>query len=237
MPRLKLHATTLSFYCARLLAFVVCMTFWTLPITPQVTRQGNPNSGSIATSQINLLIAEAKAADTEEGDQQYARRLSDWYVSRRAGDAYITSFSHRLATADLMARHGKRKWIPESVIVQAFNSLMKQVTYPSSKLVQTNTNVVHRLRVTLSEVSPALSTVNSSSSECLPTEAVSLMIQLQLHNGSTEDPCPTTPDANGHLVQLACSENANILVFSYLHSHPASESVKIFDHVAKLFDM
>jgi len=220
MPRLKLHATTLSFYCARLLAFVVCMTFWTLPITPQVTRQGNPNSGSIATSQINLLIAEAKAADTEEGDQQYARRLSDWYVSRRAGDAYITSFSHRLATADLMARHGKRKWIPESVIVQAFNSLMKQVTYPSSKLVQTNTNVVHRLRVTLSEVSPALSTVNSSSSEW-----------------STEDPCPTTPDANGHLVQLACSENANILVFSYLHSHPASESVKIFDHVAKLFDM
>jgi hypothetical protein len=208
------------------------------PAAPQVPPQGERNPGSLSTSPGYALAAEAKAADTQEGNQKYARRLTEWFVPRKAGDAYVDAFSGRLSKADLMARRDERGWIPESVVVQAFNDLMEQTSGKSGKPLRTDTNVVHQLRLTISEVSPVLSAVKSNSSECLPTEAVSLLIQLLYRNGSLEDPCPPKPGPDGALAHQACDgPNATILMFRYCRSHSASDDEKLFDHVAKLFGM
>ena len=86
-------------------------------------------------------------------------------------------------------------------------------------------------------VSPALSTVNSNDSECLPGEAVDVMAQLVQHNGSLEDLCPPVPDATGRLVQRACDEkfNASVLISRYAQSHSAFRNAELFNHVAQLF--
>jgi len=222
------------------MAFVLALglVFLPLPVTSQVPPQGERNPGSGSTSPASALIAEAKAAGTQEGNQEYARRLTEWFVPRKTGDAYVDAFSSRLSKADLMARHDERGWIPESVIAQAFNDLMEQTSGKSGKPLRTDTNVVHQLRVTISEVSPALSAVKSISSECLPTEAISLRLQLLYRNGSLEDPCPPKPGPDGALVQHACvGPDATILMFRYSRSHSASDDEKLSDHVAKLFGM
>ena len=218
---------------------VLCITILSsAPVAPQVLLQGERNPGSQSTSPASALIAEAKAADTQEGNQKYARRLTEWFVSRKTGDAYVDAYSRRLSKADLMARHDERRWIPESVVAQAFNDLMEQTGRKSGKPLRTDTNIVHQLRVTISEAFPVLSTVKSNSSECLPTEAVSLLIQLLYRNGSLEDPCPPKPGPDGALVQQACDgPDATLLMFQYSRSHSASDDGKLFDHVAKLFGM
>jgi len=187
---------------------------------------------------VTEIIAEAKAADSPEGNYKYARHLTDWFVTKQSGDAYLDAFSERLTKADLMARHRELEWISESTVVQAYNYLLKQIGGHPNNPPQANVNTVHQLRITLSEVSPAFSTVNSNNSECLPTEAVQLMIQLLEHNGSIEGLCPPTPGANGTLVQqnpCIVKDDALSLMSKYSRSRSSSEQQKSFDHIAKLF--
>jgi hypothetical protein len=187
---------------------------------------------------VTEIIAEAKAADSPEGNYKYARRLTDWFVTKQYGDAYLDAFSERLTRADLMARHHEREWISEGTVVEAYNYLLKQVGGHSSNSPQANVNTVHQLRITLSEVSPAFSTVNSNNSECLPIEAVQLMVQLLEHNGSIEGLCPPTSRTNGTLVQhnpCIVKDDALSLMSKYSRSRSSSEQQKSFDHIAKLF--
>jgi hypothetical protein len=120
---------------------------------------------------------------------------------------------------------------------------MEQVSGASGEPFRTDTNVVHQIRLTLAETIPALSTVKSHNSECLPGEAVFLMNQLLLLNGSLEDRCPPQPGPNGGLVQHACAEEkdgpgfANLLISRYSHSHSRSKNEMLFDHVVQLFGM
>lgn len=235
MPRLKFHANTLSFYCALLLAFAVCMIFCKLPLTSQTPPKPKSAQTVPRDSPGGRLIAEAEAADTGEGLQAYTQHLTKNFVSPRGvGNAYVDAFSQRLFTADLMARQGKRQWIPESVVAQAFNYMMAQTSGPSCKPLRTDTSTVHQLRIILSEVSPALSSVKSQVSKCLPTEAVDLMIQLLSRNGSLEDPCPPPRPGEHGCVQKV---NADVLILRYSQSHSASENVMLFDHVAQLFGL
>ena len=104
-----------------------------------------------------MLIAKAEAADTPEGAQDYARYLTARFVAMRTEDAYVGTLSRRLATADLMTRQGKRNWIPENIVAQAFNDEMKEVVGPSGKPPQTDVSVVHQLRLVLYGISPHFS--------------------------------------------------------------------------------
>jgi len=196
---------------------------------------GNPAGSQSIPPPVALIIADAKAADGPEGSKVYARQLTEWFVSDQTGDTYIDAFASRLSTADLMARQGKRELIPETVVARAFNDLMSRVHAP----LRTDTNVVHQLRNTLYAVSPSLSTVNSDSSGCLPSEAVHLMIQLLLDNGTLGDLCPPQPDATGRLVQHACPGrlNAGAAISQYLYSHSRSQNETLYNHVAEVFGM
>ena len=187
---------------------------------------------------VTEVIAEAKSADSSEGNYKYARRLTDWFVTNQSGDAYLDAFSERLTRADLMARHHEREWISETTVVEAYNYLLKQLGGHRNTAPQTNVNTVHQLRITLSEVSPALSTANLHKSECLPTEAVQLMIQLLEHNGSIEGLCPPTSGPNATLVQqnpCVVKNDALSLMSKYSRSRSPSEQQESFDHIAKLF--
>jgi hypothetical protein len=210
-----------------------------LLLCPAIAMSQVPTKNARAKPQaITEIIAEAKAADSPVENYKYAKRLTDWFVTKQTGDAYLDAFSERLTKADLMARHHEREWISESTIVDAYNYLLKQAGGNSSNSPQADINTLHHLRITLSEVSPALSTVNSHKSECLPTEAVQLMIQLLEHNGSIEGLCPPTPGANGTLVQqnpCIVKDDALSLMSKYSRSRSPSEQQKSFDHVAKLF--
>jgi len=177
---------------------------------------------------LRHLIANAEAADTPDGSKAYAQQLAEMLISPRAGNLYIDAFTGRLFKADMLARRGEGQFISESAVAHAFNKLMSEVHSP----LRTDTNVVHALRNTLYALSPALGTVNSNSSECLPSEAVDLMAQLVEHNGSLEDPCsPSIPP--GH----RCVEkfNAAVLISRYTQSHSPSRNAELFDHVAKIF--
>jgi hypothetical protein len=197
------------------------------------------NSGETGVAAVGKLIAEAKAADTSEGSYKYARRVTEWLVPHQTGNAYRDAFAGRLSKADLMARHHERKWIPESLIAKAYNDLVKKIRRRSGNPPSANVSVVHQLRITSSEVSPALSTVNSQSSECLPTEAVQLMYQLLQHNGTVEGPCPPTPGPNGTPVQHQCpyDDDAWILMLEFSRTHSASQQQKLLDQTAKLFGL
>jgi hypothetical protein len=176
---------------------------------------------------LRHLIANAEAADTPEGSKAYAQQLAQMFVSPRAGDLYVDAFADRLSKADMLARRGEKSLISESTITQAFNDLMGRVHSP----LRTDAKVVHALRNTLYAVSPALSTVNSNGSECLPSEAVDLMTQLVEHNGSLEDPCsPSIPQEHRCVEKF----DAGVLLLPYCQSHPASHNARLFNSVAKL---
>jgi len=208
-------------------------------LSGQTSVQKGPGSVDEGFAQFRALITESESADTQEGNRVYTKHLAEMLAAYLGEDAhlgrntYIEAFAGRLSTVDMMARRGERNLVPESVVVQAFNDLMSRVHAP----LRTDTNVVHILRNTLYAVSPSFSTVNSDSSECLPSEAVHIMVQLVLHNGSLKDLCPPEPDANGRLVQHACpgSLNAEIVISRYTQSRSASRNAKLLDHVAKLF--
>ena len=193
------------------------------------------NQGSVSRSPGVVLVMAAETADTTEGNKDYAKHLTENFVPSQTGDAYISAFSNRLSEADLSARQGKRKWIPESAVAQAFNDLMKQ----TGGSFRTDTNIVHQLRTSVLEVSPALSTVKSHISECLPSEAIMLMMQLLSRNGSSKDPCPPTPGPTGVLVQHACDEGVptSVVISQYMNSHSRFENRMIFDHIAQIFGM
>ena len=222
-----MRVTTISSISIILWGAALCSSGQSPSNTP--TNQG---SGSISPGA--LIVMEAEAADTKEDNQKYAKLLTENFVTSRTGDAYISAFSNRLSQADLSARQGKRNWIPESAVVQAFNDLMKQTGGPF----RTDTNTVHQLRISVLEVSPALSTVKSHNSECLPSEAIMLMMQLVPRNGSLKDWCPPTLGPTGALVQHACEgPTALVVIAKYVKSHSRSQDRMLFDHVAQILGM
>lgn len=192
-----------------------------------------PNTPSV--SPFYVLIQEAKAADTEEGSQTYAKHLTGMFVASEMGDPFILEFSGRLAKADLMARQSKRAWVPESSVAQAFNDLMKQVTDPSSKPFQTDVAIVHQTRLETDSMLHPLTSVASHNSECLPSEAVFVLTELVGKNGTLGLPDPSHyPSPNIHVTGGALNMHADFVISHYIISHSHSKTVKLYNHVAQV---
>jgi hypothetical protein len=212
-------------------------------LRPLLVPQTPPQEGTVPalppTPLVNSLIEEAGAADSQEGRKVYADDLARLLVDGEVGSAYIDAFSLRLALAELMARHGKRKWVPEGVVAQAFNDLMKQVTEPSNKPLQTDASVVHRLRLSLDNTSPDLSTVQSHREDCLPSEAVLTMLLLLANNGAAGRllPDPLASKVGYVTANAPSGPDARALLSRYLATHSRSESMALYEHVAKLFSL
>ncbi len=172
---------------------------------PQTPPGNEAVTGLPNTSLIDSLIAKAKAAGTKEGARDYSDHLIKMLVpTKKVGNAYSSALSRRLAMAELAAREGKRSWVPEGSVAHAFNDLMKQAADTSGgpagtsdRPIETNASIVHQLRLRLYNGSPHLSSVDSHSSECLPSEAMLIMQQLLITDGAAalSDPS-STPGAH-----------------------------------------
>jgi hypothetical protein len=185
-----------------------------------------------------VLAAEAKAADSPEGNYKYARHLTAMVMPFDKRDPYIGEFAARLSKADLSARHNERTWIPESAVAQAFNELMHQFDAKHVHAPKTDVSVVHQIRIISSEVLPEVGTVKEHPSDCLPSEAMEIMYQLIGRNGSLAEECPPKPGPDGRPVPRSCVlHDAIQILFEYARSHPASDAKKGFDRVAQIFGL
>lgn len=185
---------------------------------------------------LETLNKEAAAADTPEGLKDYSQHLIQMLVGDQLGTAYVTSLSDRLARAELMARHGKRKLISEDEVAQSFNSLMKQVVAPQSLMA--NERTVHQFRIALQATSPALTAVDKNESHCNPSEAVFLLVLLLTNNGTLPEHLPSAikpEDLPRQVLSVHDAPDARTLIFFYSSQHPRIESVKMFDHAIQIF--
>ena len=226
---------------ASLLTFTACAL---IGLFASAQGKRNDTLGMLSSaSPIDSLIAKAKAAGSREGAQDYAEYLIKMLVpTTKTGDAFSSALSGRLAIADFAVRDGKLSWVSEGSVAQAFNDFMKQVADTSGepagtsgRAIQTNSSVVHQLRLRLYNGSPYLSSVNAHSSECLPSEAMLIMQQLLLTDGGAtlSDPSSTGSLWSGE-VRLTSRKfpTADSLVSRYVVSHSRSETVNLYDNLA-----
>jgi hypothetical protein len=183
------------------------------------------------------LSAAAAPADNRDAVYEYNDLVVKMVISPRAGDAFFTSFSQRVSRADLLARGGNRKLISEGTVVQAFNDLMIKVTDPEIKgpPLKTNAAIVHQMRLNLQGISPDLSSVGAHPSECTPSEAFLLMYWL-LHIDPAKAAAELTTKAQpGLSVHFNGPNYPDVLYSHYTESHSHSDTLKLYDQMAKTF--
>lgn len=193
-------------------------------LTPQAAPEAQAAPHSPPSSPVAVLIAEASNANSQAGSLQYAKHLTRMFVMPQTGPAFLAQFTRRLAAADLAARQGKHRWVPESAVAQAFNDFMQRIS-PGTAL-HTDAATVHRLRVTLAAVSPELSAVASHPVDCLPSEAIDVMLQLVSHNGQAE-PSAQNP--------LPLGASAVALLGRYARTHTTAGNAAAYESIAQLF--
>jgi len=204
------------------------------PVGPEMT----PGLSRSRHSLVNPLIAKAKVADTEKGAEAYAADLTDFVVSNRPGKGYVKKFARRLASADLAARRGNQGWVSESAVVQAFNDMMAQAASSPAELIKTDVSVVHRLRFSLYNTSPDLSTVTSHEDKCLPSEAMFVIALLLWNNGSVGRPAPGPPPPSaskgGYVIfRTSTGPDARLLLSRYLAASSRPQMVNLYEHLAQ----
>ena len=78
------------------------------------------------TNVYNILNKDAQAAVDPAGIRYYAEDLAHLLLPSKAGDKYTNSFADRLAKAEQEAREGKRKLIPDTKVVEAYNEMARK---------------------------------------------------------------------------------------------------------------
>lgn len=222
------------FLCALWLTII-----WRLPLMSQepTPPEMTPGLSRSPHSFVGPAIAKAKVADTEKGALAYAADLTSFVVSDRPGKSYVKKFARRLASADLAARHGNQGWVSESAVAQAFNELMEQVAASPAQLIKTDVSVVHRLRFSLYNTSPDLSTVTSHEDKCLPSEAVFVIALLMWNNGAVSalsGSVPPPTSKGGYVaVRFSGGPDARLLLSRYLAASSHRQMVNLYDHLAQ----
>jgi hypothetical protein len=205
------------------------------PTRPEMT----PGLSRSRFSVVNPLIAEARAANTDKGARVYAADLTGFLISvKAAGKGYVKKFSQRLASVDLAARRSNQGWVSESAVVQAFNDMMAQVASSPAELIKTDVSVVHRLRYSLYNTSPDLSTVTSHEDKCLPSEAMFVIALLMWNDGavsrSLPGPIPQAAATKGIvMLRISTGHEARAQLSRYLAASSRSQVVNLYDRLAQ----
>jgi hypothetical protein len=182
---------------------------------------------------IETLNKEANASDPA-GIHAYSGHLIQLLVPDRAGKAYIDSLSDRLARAELMSRNGKQKLVPETEVAQAFNDLMRQIAAPPS--LKTSGSEVRLIRNAFEKIAPTLISREKNEVYCNPSEAVFLVWVLIPNNGKSSAEAVGTYPLTRVEVHVSNGPNAASSLSAYLTTHPQSDDVKLFNHLAKVLE-
>jgi len=144
------------------------------------------------------------------------------------GDA--AELAHRLASADQVARHDPRQYIPEDAVAAAFNGLMAQIQDSHATPIQTDAQTVHRIRLVLAGNAPVLTSIKEHPTSCLPEEAVLLTILLTFNNGGVVivPQGQPLPRAGESFRAESSAENASLRLDQYLDSHRTTANMVLF---------
>jgi hypothetical protein len=137
------------------------------------------------------LNKDAEASDPA-GIHYFAEDLAHLLLPDQAGDKYTNSFANHLAKAEREAREGKRKLIPDTRIIDAFNEIIKRANVPPTTA---SLDALRRFRTDIYLVKqyPALLTGDRNGTSCYPGEAVFLLTVLIDTDGHPEAPAPPPP--------------------------------------------
>lgn len=180
-------------------------------------------------SLIETLNQEASSTDAE-GLHAYSKDLIEGLVGNSAGPAYAESVTDRLTQAELMARHGKRKLISETDILEAFNGLMKETG--ASDSLRADLDAVRKNRQAFAREAPELISSQSNGSYCNPGEAIWVIEMLIANIGRAPEP---TPQSGARMVIGQDNAPVHAHLETYLVKHSRTEIVSTFNHLFSAF--
>ncbi len=201
------------------------------------------NSRQPYTTIDDMLNKDAQASDSAS-IQYYGEDLAHLIVPDQAGTEYRKSFADRLAKAEQAARERKRKLVPESNIVEAFNALMKKVGAPT--FIRANRDKLHQFRTHASTVGalPAIITANQNDTECYPGEAVFILWVLVNTDGSAKESYLdalielSRPAERGAQFATSVEVSEDLMkglsfLAAYETNHPQNQITRLFNDLAK----
>lgn len=209
------------------LVFVAVLVF---SISPELAARQRaqpfaPPSGLLAT-----LNQEAGPSDAA-GIHVYSQHLIELLVPQRAGKPYIRSLADRLAAAEQMARHGKRKLVSDADIRKAFNDLMRQTGAPAS--LRANLSDVELARTGFARQLPVMISRQKNGTYCEPGEAV-WVLEVLIENVGTP---PTPLSSSGPSVVGPAMPPARTHLLQYYASHSRTEITRLFNQLAKTLEI
>ncbi len=221
----------------RKLACVLSLAFCAF-FFPLLKGQAQPARNTSFFGEFNQEAASSDAA----GIQKYSEDLIGLIVPEGVNDkGYTRSLSKRLARAELRAREGKGKLVPESAIARSFDDLMQGIGAPpawKADLTQIREFRAH------SATAPGLSALFSAGrngTNCNPGEAVLLLYMLLINNGhliatsSDFGNAPANQQQSSELVEriVGPDQDSSLRLAAYSMEHSHHEVRKLFDHVAQ----
>jgi len=180
---------------------------------------------------MGTLNKEAEASDSA-GIHAYSQDLVQMLVGNSTGPAYAASLSDRLARAEFMARHGKRKLISEAGIAQAFSVLMREIGAPNS--FATDIDAVHSNRIAFESFLPAMISQKENGSYCNPGEAV-FVLEMMIENVGR--PLAPTPDSAPKAFVAAIKPPVRVRLEQFYANHSRSEVTEVFNHLFNIFQI
>jgi len=189
---------------------------------------------------LRTVIEKREASNTQAGLEDYSHHLMTLFAGDRTSKANLDKMSKRLAGAEIAARNGERGYVSEGAIADAFNDLMRQVRGRDGAEIRTTVEYVHRMREWDDRISPALSSVETHPSECLPGEALFMLVMLVSSNGAV-GPAPEgrfseePPSKPGYLVAGKSDGRrvARILLDRYARKHWRWQSARLYGQVLR----
>jgi hypothetical protein len=202
-----------------LLALVVCAGF--------IPRMALTQLAPKPPDMTDTLNREAEANDLA-GIHTYSKHLIQMLPGiRSGGDAYADSLTDRLARAEMMARHGKRKLISEIEIAKAFNDLMRQTGAPASLRADLDSMVW--ARAGWEKQLPALISRERNGTYCDPGESVFILEMLIENVGRP----PTPLSSSGPSVIGPAMPPARVHLLQYYASHLRTDDIRLLNDLAK----
>jgi hypothetical protein len=145
------------------------------------------------TNVYDMLNKDAKAAVDPAGIRYYAEDLAHLLLPSNAGDKYIGSFADRLAKAEQEAREGKRKLIPDTKVVEAYNEMARKEN-PTAKMANLDALRLYRTDSYPARTWTAVITAGRNGTNCYPGEAIFLLTVLLPADGDLTPPSvPSLP--------------------------------------------
>jgi hypothetical protein len=183
-------------------------------------------SEDLGSTQLPRVVIEGldreAAIDTPQGIDQYSKHLIELLLGERAARLEPGVLNQRLARAEAMARNGKRRPIPYSIVAEAFNQMMQTISAPDS--MRTTEEQVGALRTSLATVAPHLISIKTNRTACSPGEALFLIFQLVTNDGAAQGETTAPSPLPRMEIRSAPRPSALALLSRFLGTRTPNES-------------